>query len=164
MSRILTILFRRDPSRDREDERTRFEGYLPCWPDGRPLAVGFDAFCKHGLRLFGLGKHLAGRREKLIKMVCLPLTGREDNLNRIPGHRVRRFSLERHGKRGRLHFMDGTPTIAEFELDRDEPSVLHWLGLPDLHDGGRQWMDLAAMEVEAALPMRQRQLAMEPVS
>jgi hypothetical protein len=41
--------------------------------------------------------------------------------------------------------------------------VLHWVGLPELHDGGRQWMDLAAMEVDAALPMR-RQLAMEPVS
>ncbi|MCI0683264.1 MAG: hypothetical protein L0Y71_14270 [Gemmataceae bacterium] len=137
---------------------------MPCWPDGRPLAIGFDAFCRHGLRLFGLGKRLGGCREKLIKLVCLPLSSREDDLNRIPGHRVRRFYLERHGKTGRLHFMDGTPTIAEFELDRDEPSVLHWVGLSELQDGARQWMDLAAVDVDSAIPGRPRQLAMEAVS
>lgn len=161
MSRSLTVLFRRDPSRDREDERSRFEGYLPCWPDGRPLGVEFGAFCKHGLRLFGLGKHLAGCREKLIRLICLPLSGREDDLNRIPGHRVRRFYIQRNGQRGRIHFMDGTPTIAEFELGRDDPRVLHWVGLADVADGEKQWMDLAAMDVETQLPTRTRNIVIE---
>jgi hypothetical protein len=154
MSRVLTILFRRDPSLDRQDERTRFEGYLPCWPNGTPLGITFGAFCRHGLRLFGLGKHLAGKTEKMIKLLCVPLSGREDDLTRIPGHRVRRFYIERHGQVGRIHFMDGTPTIAEFELGRDEEKVLHWVGLPDIADGERQWMDLAALDLDVAVPNR----------
>ena len=163
MARHITVLFRRDPSRDRQDERSHFEGYLPCWPDGQPLAVGMDAFCKHGQRLLGLGKHLAGCREKLIKLICFPLSSREDNLNRIPGYRVRRFYIERQGNSGRIHFMDGTPTVAEFEIGRDEPKVLHWLGLPYVADGDRQWFDLAAIEANAHLapPVRHRQFALE---
>ena len=74
MSRVLTILFRRDPSLDHKNDRASFEGYLPCWPNGTPLGITFGAFCKHGLRLFGLGKHLAGRSEKMIKLLCVPLS------------------------------------------------------------------------------------------
>ena len=151
MSRTLTLLFRRDPSRDRQTEQIRFEGYKPLWPDGRPVAVGMDALCKHGLRLLGLGKHLAGCQQKLIKLVCLPLSGREDGLNRIPGYRVRRFYLLRTGNVGRIHFMDGTPTVATFELEVDEPRVLHWVGLDTLEDGEVQWFDLAAVEVNTAI-------------
>src|SRR5215213_6272311 len=152
MSRTLTLLFRRDPSRDRETEVAHFEGYRILWPDGRPVAIGLDAFCKHGLRLFGLGKHLAGCQEKLIKMICFHLESREDDLNRIPGHRVRRFFIERQGNGGRIFFMDGTPTTIHFEVDRDEPQVLDWLGLPSLKDGERQWFDLAATDLQTALP------------
>lgn len=152
MSRTLTILFRRDPSRDRQTEKVDFEGYEILWPDGRPVAIGLDAFCKHGVRLFGLGKHLAGCHEKMIKMICFPLEGREDELNRIPGHRVRRFFVERQGMSGRIHFMDGTPTTITFEVGRDEPKVLNWLGLPALADGERQWFDLAATDIETVLP------------
>src|SRR5262245_59795900 len=54
MSRSLNVLFRRDPSRDRQDNQIHFEGYQFFWPDGRPLAVGLDAFCKHGQQLLGL--------------------------------------------------------------------------------------------------------------
>jgi hypothetical protein len=162
MSRTLTILFRRDPSRDRQRESIHYEGYQPFWPDGRPVAVGLDAFCKHGQRLLGLGKHLAGCRERLIRMICLPLLGRDDDLHRIPGHRVRRFFIERQGQTGRIHFMDGTPTSIIFEIGRDEPRVLHWLGLPTLGDGERQWFDLAAVTVDAAFPtMRSRMVPVE---
>jgi hypothetical protein len=153
MSRTLTLLFRRDPSRDRHSDQVQFEGYQILWPDGAPVALGLDAFCKHGQRLLGLGKHLAGCREKLIKMVAFPLEGREDSLNRIPGHRVRRFFIERQGNGGRIFFMDGTPTTLTFELDRDEPKVLHWLGLSSLSDGERQWLDIAATEMETVLPV-----------
>ena len=150
MARRLTVLFRRDPSRDRQQGLIHFEGYEVLWPDGRPVTVGLDAFCKHGQRLLGLGRHLAGCSERLIELICFPLDGREDALTRIPGHRVRRFYLERRGRRGRIHFLDGTPTDTVFELERDEYPVLEWIGLPLLRDGGRQWMDLAARAVEPA--------------
>jgi len=148
MARTLTILFRRDPARDRLDDEIRFEGYSLFWPDGRSVAVGLDSFCRHGIRLLGLGKHLAGRCERLIKLVCLPLADPEDNLHRIPGYRVRRFFIERRGRTGRLHFLDATPTAVQFELGRDEPRVLRWIGLSDLNDGTRMWFDLAATAVD----------------
>jgi hypothetical protein len=156
MSRTLIILFRRDPSRDRNHGEIQFQGYQPLWPDGRPLAVGMDAFCKHGLRLLGLGKHLAGCQQKLVKMVCLPLEGREDGLNRIPGYRVRRFYVLRTGNTGRIHFMDGTPTVANFEIGIDEPRVIHWLGLNLLNEGEMGWFDLAAVEVETPVVVQHR--------
>jgi len=159
MSRSLTLLFRRDPSRDRQTETIRFEGYEPLWPDGRPVAVGLDAFCKHGIRLLGLGKHLAGCHEKLVKLVCLPLESREDNLNRIPGYRVRRFYLQRTGNTGRIHFLDGTPTVATFELGRDEPRVIHWIGLNTIGDGEVLWFDLAAVDVNTAVAGRHLPIA-----
>jgi hypothetical protein len=166
MSRTLTVLFRRDPSRDRRDDRVSFEGYQPIWPDGRPVAVGLDAFCTHGQRLLGLGRRLAGCREKLIKLVCVPLAGRDAELNRIPGHRVRRFYIERQGTQGRVHFMDGTPTTAVFDLIRDERRVLDWIGLTQLADGHTQWFDIAAMEVEAQTPVltKHRMPALESVA
>ena len=151
MSRKLTLLFRRDPSKDRQDEKVDFEGYQILWPDETPVAIGVEAFCKHGQRLFGLGKHLAGCPEKLIKMLCMPLKSRDDDLNRIPGYRVRRFFMHRTGDTGRIHFMDGTPTTMMFEVGRDEPEVLQWLGLPSLEDGQIAWFDLAA--IDASLPM-----------
>jgi hypothetical protein len=164
MSRTLILLFRRDPSRDRQTETVKFEGYEPLWPDGRPVAVGMDAFCKHGLRLLGLGKQLAGCQEKLVKLVFLPLSGREDSLNRIPGYRVRRFYLQRTGNVGRIHFMDGTPTVAAFEVGVDEPRVIHWVGLNSIEDGEVLWFDLAAVGVETAIfQARHRMQAVEAV-
>jgi hypothetical protein len=148
MSRSLTVLFRRDPTLDRQKETIQFEGYNVFWPDGRPVAVGLDAFCKHGQRLLGLGKHLAGCRERLVSLVYLPLSGIDDDLNRVPGGRVRRFFIEREGQIGRVHFMNGTPTAVTFDLSRDEQRVLHWIGLYELEDGERQWFDLAAVRLE----------------
>jgi hypothetical protein len=153
MARTLTVLFRRDPSRDRQHEQIQYEGYQPLWPDGRPVAVGLDAFCRHGQRLLGLGRHLAGRRERLIQLVNFPLSCREDDLNRLPGHRVRRFFLERQGQCGRIHFMDGTPTEVVFHTAHDEPRVLHWCGLPGLRDGEHQWFDLAAGPADLPPPL-----------
>ena len=150
MSRTLRVLFRRNPARDRHDDQVQYEGYEFLWPDGRPLALGFDALCTHGQRLFALGRHLAGRRERLIDMLCFPLQSREDNLTRLPGHRIRRFYVERTGRQGRLHFLDGTPTTIVLDLDRDEERVLHWIGLTSLRDGQRQWFDLAAQTADSA--------------
>lgn len=148
MARSLEMLFRRDPSRDRQREHIRYEGYQVLWPDGRPVTVGLDAFCQHGQRLLGLGRHLAGCRERLLELICFPLECREDDLTRIPGHRIRRFCLERCGRKGRIYFLDGTPTDIVFELGQDEPRVLHWIGLTALRDGERLWFDLAARALE----------------
>lgn len=148
MSRSLTVLFRRDPSRDRDDGDIRFEGYQVLWPDGRPVTVGLDAFCKHGQRLFGLGRHLAGCNERLVELICFPLSCRDDDLTRIPGHRIRRFCLRRRGRCGRVHFLDGTPTETVFEMGRDETPVVEWIGLSGLCEGEEQWFDLAARTIE----------------
>src|SRR5262245_36182830 len=148
MSRKLTVLFRRDPARDRRENKIDYEGYEVLWPDGQPLGVGFDAFCKHGQRLFSLGRHMAGRRERFMDVLCFPLGGRDDDLTRLPGARVRRFYVERRGRQGRIPLMDGTPAAIVFDLQRDEPRVLQWVGLPGLHDGERQRFDLAAQPAE----------------
>lgn len=148
MSRTLRLLFRRDSSRDRVDEGISYEGYQVYWPDGRPAAVSLTAFCKHGQRLLGLGRHLAGVRERLVDLIIFPLPNGEAGLTRLPGHRVRRFSLLREGRQGRLYFFDGTPTTVTFDLDSDEDPVLNWVGLPGLRDGERLWFDLAARPAE----------------
>lgn len=148
MSRTLRVLLRRDSSRDRVDEGISYEGYQVLWPDGRPATVSLTAFCKHGQRLLGLGRHLAGHRERLVDLIIFPLADGEAALTRLPGHRVRRFSLAREGRQGRLYFFDGTPTTVVFDLDHDEAPVLNWTGLSSLRDGERQWFDLAARPVE----------------
>jgi hypothetical protein len=152
MQRTLKILFRRDPSRDREDDRIHFQGYEILWPDGQPVAVGLDAFCKQGQHVLGLRRYLAGCRERLLEVVCIPLPGRDQNMTRLPGQRVRRFFLERHGRQGRIHFLDGTPTAVVFDEYDDEPAVLHWVGFTGLKDGERQWFDLAACPLEESVP------------
>jgi hypothetical protein len=150
MERFLRVLARRDPSRDRRDGPIPLEGYWILWPNEQPLGVGFDAFCSQGQRLFGLGRRLGGQRERLLDLICVPLAGREADLTRLPGHRVRRFCLRRAGRQGRLHFLDGTPTAIVFDLDRDEAPVLDWVGLSTLADGAELWFDLAARTVEPA--------------
>ena len=150
MEHTLTVLLRRDPTRDRQENRIAFEGYEMLWPDGRPISVGFDAFCRQGQRLLGLGRYLAGCSERVVDLVCIPLADRQAPFNRLPGHRVRRLCLRRTGRQGRLYFLDGTPTTIVLDLDRDEPRLLDWFGLPDLADGESRWFDLAARGVAIA--------------
>src|SRR5262249_50637420 len=150
MAHTLRLLLQRDPSRDRQEQQVAMEGYEVLWPDGRPVSVGFDAFCKQGQRLLGLGSHLNGCRERLVDMICVPVACREERITRLGGHRVRRFCLRRTGRQGRLHFLDGTPTAIFLDLDRDEPRLLHWFGLPGLQDGEVRWLDLAARSVESS--------------
>jgi hypothetical protein len=149
MHRTLTVLFRRDQERDGMRGPIHVEGYQILWPDGRAVDVGLKAFCKHGLRLLGLKGCLNGRSERLVELLCFPLTGRDAHLTRLPGHRIRRFCLARSGASGRLHFLNGSPTDVVFDLDRDDPTVLAWIGLRALQDGERQWLDLGARGFEA---------------
>jgi hypothetical protein len=52
----------------------------------------------------------------------------------------------------RLHFLDGSQTDGAFDLDRDDPAVLAWIGLSALRVGERQWLDLSAQtELRCAL-------------
>lgn len=148
MSRTLRLLFRRDASRDRVEDEIPYEGYEVLWPDGRAVSIGLSAFCTHGQRLLGLGRHLRGSHERLVDLILFPLPEREASLTRLPGHRVRRFSIQRQGRQGRLYFLDGTPTTVVFDLDQDEASILDWVGLPSLSEGERQWFDLAAHPAE----------------
>ena len=157
MSRTLRVLLRRDTSRDRVEESVSYEGYQFLWPDGRPLTVGLTALCKHGQRLLGLGRHMAGVNERLVDLILFPLPSNEAALTRLPGHRVRRFSLRREGRQGRLYFFDGTATTVLFDLDQDEARILHWIGLPSLREGEEQWFDLAARPTET--PIRTQRTA-----
>lgn len=152
MIRTLTVLFRRDPSRDRQTGKIHFEGYQPLWPDGHAVAVGLDALCHQGQRLLGLGKQLRGCSEKLIRMIWMRVAHPEDHLHHLPGYRVRRFFIERSGTMGRVHFMDGTPTAVVMDLERDEPRVVHWIGLTNLRCGERQWFDLTADGADVPMP------------
>jgi hypothetical protein len=43
-----------------------------------------------------------------------------------------------------------------FEMGRDEPRVLHWIGLSSMDDGERQWFDLAALPMESFSLSRSR--------
>jgi hypothetical protein len=150
MARTLKVIFRRDPAKDRSREQIYYEGYQVLWPNRRPVTVGLDAFCRHGQRLLGLGRHLEGCTERLVDLMFFPLRDRDDNLVRIPGCRVRRFFLQRQGRQGRVHFLDGTPTAVIFDLDQDEDRVLRWCGLPGMEDGQDQWFDLAARPANMA--------------
>jgi hypothetical protein len=153
MFRKLRLLLRRNPRSDRHENNIYFEGYAPHWPNGQPVALGLDALCKHGQRLLGLGRKLEGAPERLVDLIFVHLPDREANLTRMPGHRVRRFCLERTGRHGRVSFLDGTPTTILFDLDRDEEAFLNWLGLPAMQDGERQWFDLAASTVDESVPV-----------
>jgi len=142
-------MFRRDPSKDRLEEKIPFEGYNILWPDGTPAELAIDALCKHGQRLFGLGKHLKNCNEKMIDMKFFPLLAKDDSLTRIPGHRVRRFYLHKQGNAGRVHFLDGTPTSIVTLIGRDEIEVVEWLGLDAMVENEIQWFDLAATPSES---------------
>jgi hypothetical protein len=156
MHRTLTVLFRRDPERDGQRGEIPLEGYQILWPDGRAVTVGLSAFCKHGLRLLGLKGCLNGRSERLVELICFPVTDREARLTRQPGHRIRRFCLARLGALGRLHFVDGSPTDVVFNLDHDDSAVTAWVGLPALGEGERQWLDLAARSLAPCGPGESR--------
>jgi hypothetical protein len=155
MFRSVKVLFQRDPAKDLLSGRLFYEGYRLIWPDGRPVGVGINAFCKHGQRLLGLGRYLKGCRERLLELICFPLGSRDQDMTKLPGHRVRRFYLERRGSVGTLHFMDGTPTAAVFDLNKDEPQILQWIGLPNLRDGEQLWIDFAARIVDGKPPATQ---------
>lgn len=152
MHRKLYLIFRRDPSRDRAADQIQFEGYRFYWPNGEAARLGLDALCQHGQRVLGLHRHLKERSECLLELLCYPAPTGEEPITRLPGVLVRRFYVERQGREGRIHFLNGTPTAIVLSLDEDDPRVLSWVGLTDLKVGQRQWFDLAARPVDVSTP------------
>src|SRR5262249_17784435 len=110
----LTVVFRRQQSRDDASGNITYSGYDIFWPDGRPVRVGLSRFCQIGSRL------LVGRRHEgdtaVVKLTLYPVAGLEAPLTRPGGGvRCRRFYAVRNGDQVRLHFLDGTPTEAVFD-------------------------------------------------
>jgi hypothetical protein len=130
--------------RDRQENEVALEGYQFFWPDGLPATTGLNALCRHGQRLLGLHRHLAGKSECQLELLWTPQCDREVAMTRLPGHRVRRFCLVRQGRQGRVHFLNGEPTFIVFDLDQDEKRVLEWVGLAGMREGEEQWFDLAS--------------------
>lgn len=93
----------------------------------------------------------------------MPQEDPEAPILRIPGHRVRRFFMQRTGRQGRIHFMDGTPTTILFDLDQDDRRVLHFFGLIGLSDGERSWFDLAATPLESGRTSEKSRARFVPV-
>jgi hypothetical protein len=151
MARKLQILFRRDPKRNRQLNNVDMDGFQLLWPDRRPVESGFDAFCRHTQRALGLHRHMEDVEEQLMELIHYPRNGREDSLVRIPGQIVRRLMVKREGVVGRLHLLNGAPTEITFEMGRDDPRLLNWVGLPELADGEERWFDLKARPVRSAV-------------
>lgn len=144
--RILTLLFERDTSVDHEKGTIQYSGFRFYWPNGQPVRTALDKFCQRGVRFLFGRKGLEGTG-RLLSLVCLPIDGMDAPLPELPpGIRSRRFFLLRIGQQGILHFFNGTPTDVVFEVGKDDPTVLEWIGLTQaLADNARAWFDLVAL-------------------
>jgi hypothetical protein len=144
----LTVLFRRQQSRDEASGNIVYSGYDIFWPDGRPVRVGLSRFCQMGSRL------LVGRRHEgdtaVVKLTLYPVAGLEAPLTRPGGGaRCRRFYALRHADHVRLHFLDGTPTEAVFDPETDERAVSRWLQIQRMRPDEPFWFDLASQTMPA---------------
>jgi hypothetical protein len=100
-----------------------------------------------------LGRYLAGCSERVVDLVriLLAVLHRRAAIGRRPSIACRATAFAACVCAARedrdVHFLDGTPTTIVLDLDRDEPRLLDWFGLPDLGDGESRWFDLAARGV-----------------
>src|SRR5438477_292271 len=142
--RKLSVVFRRNESKDEQVGAIEYTGYEACWPSGRRVrGLAFDRFCKIGTR------YLLGKEKPQfapLDVYFLPLEDRGALLPRVPGCRLRVLYLERAGDDFRLFLSDETPTDIAFGLQRDEAPVLDWIGAHGLADGARQWFALYAVK------------------
>lgn len=162
MERTLQVLFRRDSTRDRLANNVHLEGFQLLWPDYRPVHSGFDAFCRHSLRILSLHQYLAQREECLLELIQFPCHGRDDAPTRLPGLRVRRLMLKRQGLVGRIHLLNGDPTEVTFQIGRDEQRLLAWIGLMELSDEGKLWFDFTSRPLPSGTFQAHRPLWNEP--
>jgi hypothetical protein len=142
--RELLIHFRRDAGADCREGNIAFRGFRFSWPDGSPIQTGLSRFCEAGTALL-FGRKQPVPDECLLRLCCVTTSEDAPLLRPAPGVRARRVYLQREGPRGVLHFHNGTRTELVFEEGVDEPPVLRWIGLDDLPDGDRRWLDLYAV-------------------
>lgn len=142
--RKLSVVFRRNESKDEQVGKVEYTGYDAYWPTGyRIRGLAFDRFCKIGVR------YLLGREKPQsadVDVYFVPLPHRGALLPRVPGFRLRVLYLERLADEFRLFLSDETPTEIAFDLHRDERAVLNWIGARSIADGGRQWFALYAVK------------------
>ena len=154
--RKLSVVLRRNESKDEQIGGIEYTGYDIFWPSGaRVQGLAFDRFCKIGVR------YILGRDKPAVAEVdayFVPLAGRQELPPRVPGSRVRVLSLERDGPRLTVCLSDETPTDIVFDLEQDEEPVLRWLGARAVADPGRQWFGFYALQaarVEARAARRE---------
>jgi hypothetical protein len=147
--REIAVIFQRDWSRDSTRSGIEVTGYEVFWPDGRRIGMTLEGLCKIGVRYL-FGRHPPERAEVRLRLFDLP--SRETPPPRVRPYRVRVLALQRNGRRLTLHLPDETPTNIVFDLDRDEPRVLEWLGADAIADGGRQWIGLLAVPADVPVP------------
>lgn len=139
-TRINFFLFQRNQTNDHTNGKVRYSGFDVYWPDGSPVEAVLEKLCQHGVRTI-LGRRAVGDLQ-LVELMIRPLSDRDAPLPPSrDGVRSRRFCLERQAKTGTIHFLNGVATDISFELGRDDPRVLRWIGLSDLRDGEQLWLD-----------------------
>lgn len=153
MNRTIRMLFRRDPTRDGELNNVAMAGFELLWPDRRPVHFGLGNFCRQSQRILRIEHLVSPTEERAMEWVQFPLHSCEEPMTRLPGVRVRRFVIRRKGNVGRLHLVNGQPTEVTFEIGRDEPRVVDWVGLSRLRDGEELWFDFAVRQIELPTTM-----------
>lgn len=148
MERRLILLFQRNYENDHANGKVVYSGFDVTWPDGSRVEAVLEKLCQHGVRTI-LGRRAVADRQ-LVELIIRHLPNRDAPLPPSrQGVRSRRLFLSRHGETGTIHFLNGVATDISFQLGRDDPRVLHWVGLSDLEDGGCRWLDLLARTLGA---------------
>lgn len=149
-TRTLCVRFVRDATKDAEKGDIQYSGFTFTWPDGRPIQTGLEKLCQRGTKLF-FGKEGLQKDTALLKIVSVPVN-EQDPITKIPATKVRRFYLLRQGDLGTVYFMQGIITDVVFDVTKEEPEVLQWIGLtPELKDGDKYWFDIYALPEEKPL-------------
>jgi hypothetical protein len=137
----LTLRFQRRPGTEHARGGITFSEYDIAWPDGRPVLASLRRFCNFGVRLL-LGRQYAGGTA-LVRLTVHPVAGLAAPLTRPGGGvRCRRLYALRQADTIHLHLLDGTPTVAVFHADTDDPRVLRWLQADRMRPSQPFWFDL----------------------
>ena len=145
--RTLKVRFCRNHQHDSSQGDIHYSGFSFTWPNGQPIRTGLNKFCQRGVQLF-FGKDGLQENDRLVKLICLPITENAPRTIAPLGARCRRFYLMRQGPLGIIYFRGGVVTDVVFDETLEEPEVLEWIGLtPDLQEGEKAWIDILVIPV-----------------